>query len=294
MCVRTSIGSTLSEVRLPVIVDAQQTKPAAEPPAAATGAAPSEATRAVAGARREWWRVPTWWLVAFVVACAWDRALWLAATRSGVARLQWLEDSIGERQLQAMLRAIMRGSFKVAEITETLAYGAAYLFGRIWPWIALALFFIFRHWAGTDGHKVKEGLRRGVFVVLVPGSAGLMAEMLKLVVRRMRPEALDGWYAFKAWPQTGVLSGSFWNGSGIGLASSHAAVAFGGALAAGLLLPRWRIPLFLLAGLCAASRIAVGAHFLSDVVAGVACAYASYKLFYAWDARNNGGKPLAA
>ncbi len=240
--------------------------------------------------RRSRWRGAGWWLVACAVACAWDRAVWLAATSAGKPKLQWLEDLVGWETLLTLLRNLTHGS--ALTTLAAFGYAALYVFGRMWPWIALAMVFIFRHWAGTDGAKVREGLRRGVFVVIVPGAAGLAAEMLKLLTRRGRPELNDGFYTFKPWPHADLLSGGFWNGSGLGLASSHAAVAFGGALAAGLLLPRWRIPLFVIAMLCAASRVAVGAHFLSDVVAGVALAFASYKLFYAWDARNNHGQPL--
>lgn len=244
---------------------------------------------------RSAWRGAAWWLIAFAIACAWDRALWLAATRSGQPRLQWLEDAVNIGRMLTLWRdAVHTSAAAVTEATIAVVYAGLYCFGQLYPWILLAVFFLFRNWAGTDGAKVREGIRRAVFVLLVPGAAGLAAELLKPIARRMRPEHLDGWYAFKPLPNEGPLSLAFWNGSGLGLASSHAAVAFGGALAAGLLLPRWRIPLLILATLCAASRVAVGAHFLSDVVAGTACAFAAYKLIYAWDARNNNSKPLTA
>ncbi|HMN39827.1 MAG TPA: phosphatase PAP2 family protein [Phycisphaerales bacterium] len=236
-----------------------------------------------------------WWLVAFVVACGWDRAVWLMVTRAGRPTLQWLEDSLAWETLLVLLRGAlrMRGQ-AIGEAAAAIGYGALYLYGRMWPWIALALVFIFRHWAGTDGARVKAGLRRGVFVVLVPGAAGLAAEAMKLLTRRMRPEAMDGYYQFRPWPGSGVLSERFWNASGLGLASSHAAVAFGGALAAGVLLPRWRWVLWGSAVLCALGRVAVGAHYLSDVVAGAALAFGAFHLFYAWDRRNNRGVPIGA
>jgi membrane-associated phospholipid phosphatase len=252
---------------------------------------PAVAAPVYAARRSTWWRAPAWWVVAFAVACAWDRALWLAATRGGKPVLERLEGYVGWTGLSAVFH---EGTHAIGELLVALAYDAAYFFGRIYLWLALALFFMFRDWAGTDGHKVREGIRRGVFVALVPGVAGISAEGLKLLSRRERPEELDGYYAFKARPAFVPMSGEFWDTTHLGLASSHAAVAFGGALAAGLLLPRWRVPLFVLAGLCAASRVAVGAHFLSDVVAGAALAFAAFKLFYAWDARNNGGRPLTA
>lgn len=241
-----------------------------------------------ASRRRAMWMTIGWWVAAIAVACAWDRAAWLMATRAGVVKLQWLEDSVVWAHLGAMLRRA--AGFDIAAIGEAIAalmYVATYVFGRIWPWIALALVLIFRHWAGTDGAKVKRGLRCAVLVLLTPGLAGLVAEAFKLVTRRMRPEADDGWWAFKAWPRGGV--GEWLDVSGLGLASSHAAVAVGGALAASAVLPRWRGALWVMAGLCVIGRVAVGAHFVSDVVVGAAIGYAAWRLVYAWDRLNNGG-----
>jgi membrane-associated phospholipid phosphatase len=246
--------------------------------------------------RRRWIGVAIgWWLVAFVIACGWDRAVWLMVSRGGKPLLQWLEDSMAWETLLMSLRGAARmQGHAIVEAIEAIGYGAIYLFGRIWPWIGLALVFIFRHWAGTDGAKVKAGLRRGTFVFLVPAGAGLAAEVLKLITRRARPEAMDGFYAFKPWSHADLFGTNFWSTSGLGLASSHAAVAFGGALAAGLLLPRWRWPLLGLALLCTVSRVATGAHYLSDAVMGTALAFAAFHLFYAWDARNNHGVAIAA
>jgi membrane-associated phospholipid phosphatase len=54
--------------------------------------------------------------------------------------------------------------------------------------------------------------------------------------------------------------------------SGHAANLFAAALAAGMLLPAWRRPLLALAGLLALTRLAVGAHYASDLLAGAAVA----------------------
>ena len=243
-------------------------------------------------------RVPLWrrgapWVIVFLVCCAWDRAVWLPLTRDSVPKLEWLEELMRGHVLWASIKGA--AYFHPAAIGDALlglSYGAIYLFGRIYLWPLLAMFFIFRHWGGTDGAKVGQGLRRGVFVFLVPALAGLAAELLKLITRRERPEMADGMYAFLPWPKGSMLSPAFWNPEHLGLASSHAAVAFGGALAAGLLLPRWRVPLFVMAILCTVSRVAVGAHFLSDAMAGVAIGFGMFALVYAWDRRNNGGRAI--
>lgn len=239
--------------------------------------------------RRGGWITVGWWLAAIALACAWDRAVWLIATDHGKVKLQWLEDSITWGNISNLLRNFVGGEPKDVDgnLFAALGYGATYVFGRIWPWIGLALVLIFRHWAGTDGAKVKRGLRCGVLVLLTPGLAGLAAEALKIVTRRMRPEANDGWWAFKAWPRGGV--GEWLEVSGLGLASSHAAVAVGGALAAAAILPKEKGLVWTLAALCVIGRVAVGAHFVSDVVVGAAIGYATWRLVYAWDRRNNGG-----
>ncbi len=243
-------------------------------------------------------RVPLWrraapWLILFLVCCAWDRALWLLATRAGVAKLEWLENLMRGDVLWASIKGAAHVHLAaIGDAILGITYGAIYLFGRIYLWPVLAMFFIFRHWGGTDGAKVRDGLRRGVFVFLVPALAGVAAELLKLITRRERPEMADGMYAFLPWPKVSILSPAFWDPAHLGLASSHAAVAFGGALAAGLLLPKWRIPLFVMAILCTVSRVAVGAHFLSDAFAGVAIAFGMFALVYAWDRRNNGGRAI--
>ena len=116
----------------------------------------------------------------------------------------------------------------------------------------------------------------GTRVLASAAMGGLMAEGLKLAVRRHRPsEANDGRHVYD-WFAGAV------EGRGLGLASSHAGVAFGAAFA----LWRWSPPagavaLTLALG-CSATRVLSGAHFVSDVYAAAVLAWVGSGL--AWHA----------
>lgn len=206
------------------------------------------------------------WLIGLAVCMGWDRAAWLAVSVAGTPRLAWIEST----QPWSSLAKI------------------PYLFGQMYVWTALALLLVVRDWTRPDTARVLHALRRAVFVFLVPASAGLAAELLKVIVRRYRPEVGDGFYRFKP------LDAGLFNGDNLGMASSHAAVAVAAALAAGLLYPRARPWLLLLAALCVFSRVALGAHYLSDVYVGAALGLLAFRAVYAWDRHNNRGIPIDA
>lgn len=226
-----------------------------------------------------------WWLLLFIIACGWDRAVWLAINAGGEPFLAGAERAAEFKALGESLAGVLKLDTHAAlDLLQGVAYAAIYLFGRIWIWLALAAVLVFRGWASPNTARVRRGLREGVFVVLVPGLAGLAAEAVKIIVGRLRPEVHDGFYAF-SWSL---------DPSGKGLASSHASVAIAAALAVGVLLPRWRVLLWPLAIACVLSRVLVGAHYASDIVAGTILGVLAYRLVYAWDARNNSGVPIDA
>jgi len=106
-------------------------------------------------------------------------------------------------------------------------------------------------------------------------TAGIAAELLKLVVGRERP--IDGLvFQGEVWKP---FLGAFTGGGNLGFPSSHAAVAFAGAAMLAAFFPRLRALIFTLAAGCALSRMLVGAHWLSDVVAGAAIGVFAAKLF---------------
>ena len=133
--------------------------------------------------------------------------------------------------------------------------------------------------------------RRGVAVVASAALAGGLAELVKLLVRRLRPSITEGAYAFRPFAEDTLST------SGVGMASSHAAVAFGAALALSRLHPP-AAPVFLLvAAGCAWTRLLDRAHFLSDLAGAVCVAYGAVAIVWwigrAIDARADarGGAP---
>jgi membrane-associated phospholipid phosphatase len=122
-----------------------------------------------------------------------------------------------------------------------------------WPlWIALAA-AIWLH---------DHAAPRAAFLAASVSAAGLLGEILKILVRRDRPSVADGAYAFRAWSDHPFSS------SGFGMPSSHSLIAFSGATALAVLFPRATPIWYALAIGCAITRLLAGAHFLSDVIAG--------------------------
>jgi len=107
-------------------------------------------------------------------------------------------------------------------------------------------------------------------LVIVPAIAGLIVEILKPIVGRVRPR-----------DSAGMEFNWLWNESQLPLstASSHAAVAFGAALVLARLAPGSGWIALPLAGACAITRLVLGAHYLSDVVLAALIAWAITELF---------------
>jgi len=134
------------------------------------------------------------------------------------------------------------------------------VWGSLWTWslIALAIGLQKRPSRRSSGHPPRAA---GLTLLVTPLLAGAMAELLKLLVRRERPSELEI-YLFRAW------SDQPWSTKGLGLPSSHAAVAFAGTMTLALLYPRLALPALVVAIGCGFTRVASGAHYPSDVLAG--------------------------
>jgi membrane-associated phospholipid phosphatase len=143
-------------------------------------------------------------------------------------------------------------------VVRVMGYAPLWLGVAIVLWRADARRFAF----GKRPAHLADRYSRAVLLLLSVAVAGLLAEGVKLATRRLRPAETADWPGYTVdWP-----AAEPWSSAGLGLASSHAAVAFAAALMLARLHPGLRRPLFALAVGCAWQRVAVGAHYLSDVV----------------------------
>jgi membrane-associated phospholipid phosphatase len=111
--------------------------------------------------------------------------------------------------------------------------------------------------------------RRGVRLFGAAALGGIVAELLKILIRRERPGlSADAFYSFRSWSDGLLATG------GLGLPSSHALVGFAAAAMLSRLFPRATAIWWLLAIGCGLSRVAAGAHFLSDIVVAAVVGYA--------------------
>lgn len=107
------------------------------------------------------------------------------------------------------------------------------------------------------------------FVFLSVALSGIIGNIFKRIIGRARPPLFDaeGAFHFKAF--SGHLYESF--------PSGHSTTDGAMAMALAVLFPRYRVAFFIIGGFLALTRIMVGAHYLSDVIAGY-----SFGLWYAY------------
>jgi membrane-associated phospholipid phosphatase len=116
---------------------------------------------------------------------------------------------------------------------------------------------------------------RAGLLVMAPALGGAVAELLKLLIRRLRPGEFGG-YAFRPFTERLLSTG------GLGMPSSHALVAFGAAAILSRIFPRARIVWWGLAWGCAFTRVAAGAHFVSDVVVAAMVGWLTGAIVWHW------------
>lgn len=127
---------------------------------------------------------------------------------------------------------------------------------------------------GMPGWKWRGGL-----LALVPTLTGAAAEVLKLLIRRLRPGQTSPEYVFRP------FSDGLWSNRGMGMPSSHMMVAMGAAVVLARLFPRARWLWYLVAAACGVTRLLAGAHYASDVVVGAVAAYVLGNLLMSWGLR---------
>ena len=135
--------------------------------------------------------------------------------------------------------------------------------GTMYLWAPLAMAF----W--LEGRARDPARARAAWLLAIaPAVAGLLAELLKLLIRRERPNLHDGEYVYRSFMERPFDSHD------LGFPSSHATVAFGGATIVARQYPRAAWVAYLLASGCAITRVIVQAHFLSDVIGGALVGWA--------------------
>lgn len=117
------------------------------------------------------------------------------------------------------------------------------------------------------------------FVFMAIGLPGLVVTIGKRLIGRVRPSDL-GPFAYEP------LS---WRAAYASLPSGHATTSFAALVAIGLLFPRARMVLWIYALVIAVSRVAVSAHYPSDVLAGAICGVLGAFLVRDWFAARRFG-----
>jgi membrane-associated phospholipid phosphatase len=133
-----------------------------------------------------------------------------------------------------------------------------------WPtWMVVAVAL----W--RDGQPtVLAAWRAWLLVVAVTGT-GLVGELVKLLIRRERPNAHGGASVFRPFTDHPFST------AGLSTPSSHALLAFAAAATLARLFPRTAVMWYALAVGCGVTRLLAQAHFLSDVVLGALLGVAS-------------------
>lgn len=155
-----------------------------------------------------------------------------------------------------------------------------------WPtWLLIGLAMVIIDWRERAPVWPKtDRWTRGVLLWVSTGMGGLAAEMLKLIARRERPDMTDGAYVFRS------IGDHLLSTSGLGLPSSHAAVAFAASWVLTRLYPA-AMPLWLGLGVgCSLTRVLDRAHFLSDVYAGALVGIGVAELLWRAHVRNHAAR----
>ena len=137
----------------------------------------------------------------------------------------------------------------------------------LWGIVALAL--VLHDWVPRGLRTLPRASRRGLLLFWSAALGGIIAELVKITLRRERPGLTDGAHVFRSWSEQPFSTAR------LGLPSSEVAVAFAAATVLARLFPDAWILWYVLAVGCALTRVASGAHFMSDVLLAALVGYVS-------------------
>ncbi len=125
----------------------------------------------------------------------------------------------------------------------------------------LALWLRRRAGGGLAALRLELLAGNTLFLFAAVAVSGILTNLIKFPLGRARP---------KLWEQDGIFGVSPFSldADFQGFPSGHATTLFALAAGLGLMAPRLRIPLYALAALLSFSRVAVNAHYPSDLVGG--------------------------
>ena len=153
--------------------------------------------------------------------------------------------------------------------------------GFVPTWILAAVLLGMIDWPDVRKMGWFRAMWRPGLLMLAVLAAGLVSEVLKILIRRERPEVNDGGYGLRSW-----LEGPFHTG-GLATPSSHAAIAFAAAFMMCHLVPQGRWLWLALAAGCAVTRVLAQAHFVCDVYLSAVVSYMIVHLLWRQHLRNN-------
>jgi membrane-associated phospholipid phosphatase len=128
----------------------------------------------------------------------------------------------------------------------------------VWWLVPAGVVFVVAAW------RKQHNLARWAFAMLAAvGASGLVVNLLKILAGRMRPKLLleNGRSGFEPL-STGYDFSSF--------PSGHSTTCGAALMVLALAFPRWRWPLLAISVAIASTRVAITAHYLSDILAGLA------------------------
>jgi membrane-associated phospholipid phosphatase len=147
--------------------------------------------------------------------------------------------------------------------------------GTLYVWLPVALII----WLVQREQDATLAKRRVWLVIGSPVLAGLLCEVMKLLIRRERPNVAAGEWVFRAWGDQTFSS------AGLATPSSHTMVAFGAATILARMYPRARWVFYVIAWGCGATRMLSHQHYLSDVTFGALLGWAvGWGLWIQWGA----------